>query len=69
MKLLNDFLMKKSGTWMCLELNGNMEASMLALQRGGYKNLVLYLLLSRSESMATIPLLEVAVETCACPAK
>lgn len=69
MKLLNDFLMKKNGTWMCLELNDNMEAWMLSLQRDEYKNLVLYLLLSRSESMVTVPLLEVAVEMRACPTK
>lgn len=46
-----------------------MEAWMLALQRDEYKNLVLYLLLSRSESMVTVPLLEVAVEMRACPTK
>lgn len=69
MKLLNDFLMKKNETWMFLELNGNMEVRMLALQREEYKNLVLYLLLIRLQSMVTVPLLEVAVETCACPPK
>lgn len=69
MKLLDDFLMKKNETWMFLELNGNMEAWMLALQREEYKNLVLYLLLIRLQSMVTVPLLEVAVEMRACPAK